>query len=113
MSQEVESISNNIFSKYNLNSAYNYSKNSLLSSIISLYPNVPRVLLKEHYRCHPKIIDFCNKKFYDDQLVILTDNKEGDVPLVVYKTVKGNHARNQYNQRQIDVILQEVLPKLD
>ncbi|GKX67682.1 AAA domain-containing protein [Inconstantimicrobium mannanitabidum] len=111
--KEVESISNNIFSQYNLKSAYNYSKNSLLSSIISLYPNVPRVLLKEHYRCHPKIIDFCNKKFYDDQLVILTDNKEGDVPLVVYKTVKGNHARNKYNQRQIDVILQEVLPKLD
>lgn len=64
-------------------------KNSLLSSIISLYPNVSRVLLNEHYRCHPKIIDFCNKKFYDDQLVILTDNKEGHVPLVVYKTVMG------------------------
>ncbi|WP_243277764.1 C-terminal helicase domain-containing protein [Clostridium yunnanense] len=27
----------------------------------SLYEDVPKTLLKEHYRCHPKIIDFCNK----------------------------------------------------
>jgi superfamily I DNA and/or RNA helicase len=109
---EIENITNNIFNHYHLNEAYNYSKYSLLSSIISLYDDVPKTLLKEHYRCHPKIIDFCNKKFYDDELIILTNGEENDAPLVVYKTVKGNHARGNYNQRQIDVILEEILPNL-
>ncbi|MBK1809489.1 AAA family ATPase [Clostridium sp. YIM B02505] len=112
VSSEIEVITNNIFNHYHLNEAYNYSKHSLLSSIVSLYDDVPKTLLKEHYRCHPKIIDFCNKKFYDDELIILTNGEENDAPLAVYKTVKGNHARGNYNQRQIDVILEEILPNL-
>ena len=33
-------------------------------------------MLKEHYRCHPKIINFCNKKFYNNELVIMTEDKD-------------------------------------
>jgi hypothetical protein len=29
-------------------------------------------LLDEHYRCHPEIIQFCNKHFYDNRLTVLT-----------------------------------------
>ncbi|WP_278286707.1 AAA domain-containing protein, partial [Clostridium sp. LS] len=50
-----------------------------------LFNDVPKTLLKEHYRCHPKIIDFCNKKFYDNQLIILTNENSCDSPLEVYK----------------------------
>jgi len=39
------------------------------------------------------------------------DNNELDV-IKAYKTVEGNHARGRYNQRQIDVILHEVIPEL-
>ena len=36
--------------------------------------------LREHYRCHPKIINFCNQKFYHGQLIIMTkDHDESDV----------------------------------
>ena len=52
-----------IFGRYALNSAYHYAENSMLSSISKLFKNVPTTLLKEHYRCHPKIIGFCNQKF--------------------------------------------------
>lgn len=52
-----------IFSSYDLKKSYSYSNHSLLSSIIELLPTVPKTLLKEHYRCHPKIIEFCNRKF--------------------------------------------------
>ncbi|WP_297423931.1 AAA domain-containing protein [Clostridium sp.] len=113
VNNKTKEISNSIYNKYNLNEAYMYSENSLLSSICKLFNDVPKTLLKEHYRCHPKIIDFCNKKFYDNQLIILTDENSCDSPLEVYKTVKGNHERNHYNQRQIDVIVKEILPKLD
>ena len=113
VNNKTKEISNNIYNKYKLNEAYMYSENSLLSSICKLFSDVPKTLLKEHYRCHPKIIDFCNKKFYNDQLIILTDENSCNAPLEVYKTVKGNHERNHYNQRQIDVIIKEILPKLD
>jgi very-short-patch-repair endonuclease len=83
----------------------------MLASITKLYANIPRTLLIEHYRCHPKIIGFCNQKFYDNELIILTEENGRNQPLVVYKTAKGNHARNTYNQRQIDVIMQEVFPQ--
>ena len=39
------------------------------------------------------------------------DHDEPDV-LTMYRTTAGNHARGHLNQRQIDVIQQEVLPRL-
>ena len=104
-----------VFNSYNLKKPYSYSNHSLLSSIVELLPTVPKTLLKEHYRCHPKIIEFCNKKFYDNQLIIHTAYTDKRQPLVVYKTLQGNHARERMNQRQIDIIQQEIIPneKLD
>lgn len=67
-----------IFSTYKLKEAYRYSTNSLLSALLELFPTLPKTLLREHYRCHPKIIEFCNQKFYDNQLIVLseyTDNR--------------------------------------
>lgn len=99
-----------VFNSYNLKAAYCYSKHSLLSSLMELFPNVQKTLLKEHYRCHPKIIDFCNRKFYNNQLIIHTENTGKHQPLIVYRTSEGNHARERMNQRQIDVIKQEIIP---
>ena len=101
-----------IFQNFSLDNAYQYGEgNSMLASITKLFENIPRTLLFEHYRCHPKIIGFCNQKFYNNELIVLTEENGRDKPLVVYKTAKGNHARNTYNQRQIDVIMQEVIPQ--
>lgn len=99
-----------VFNSYNLRKSYSYSNHSLLSSILELLPTVPKTLLKEHYRCHPKIIEFCNKKFYDNQLIVHTAYTDKRQPLVVYKTPQGNHARERMNQRQIDIIKQEIIP---
>ena len=101
----------NIFDSSGLDVPFNYTEHSLLSSFLSLYHNIPKTLLKEHYRCHPKIIGFCNQKFYNNELIIFTDEKENDKPLVLYKTSKGNHARGKVNQRQIDVIFNEIIPE--
>lgn len=100
-----------VFNAYSLQNAYRYSDHSLLSSLMELFPDIPQTLLREHYRCHPKIIDFCNQKFYAGQLIILTEHTGHRQPLVVYKTVPGNHARERMNQRQIDIIKEEIIPK--
>ena len=100
-----------IFTSFKLPEPYRYSNHSLLSSITGIFSNIPKTLLREHYRCHPKIIEFCNKKFYDNQLIILTEDKNEREPLIVYKTQQGNHARQRMNQRQIEVIQNEIIPK--
>jgi hypothetical protein len=100
-----------IFAQYSLPEAYRYAHNNLLSSIIELVPDAPRTLLREHYRCHPKIIEFCNKKFYQGQLITLTEPNSERQPMMVYHTVEGNHARDNLNQREIDVITKEVIPE--
>ena len=111
VNQEQKYVTDQIFEQYRLPEAYRYSDHSLLRSIIDLFPNIPRVLLKEHYRCHPEIIGFCNHRFYNDELIILTKPKNERQPFVVYKTVAGNHERDHINYRQIDVITKEVFPK--
>jgi len=110
VNEEMKKKTDAIFDNFALSEVYRYSNHSLLSSVIELFGNLPRVMLKEHYRCHPKIIEFCNQKFYDNQLVILTSPKTDKQPLVAYKTVEGNHARDRVNRRQIDVIKDEVIP---
>ena len=110
---KIAKITDALWDSAKISSGYNFSKNSLLQSVCDLLPGVPQTLLREHYRCHPKIIDFCNQKFYNGELVIMSeDNGESDV-LSAIKTVKGNHAHNHSNQRQIDVINNEILSEID
>ena len=101
-----------IFARSGIGTAYDFASHSFLSSIEELFPSAPQTLLREHYRCHPKIINFCNQKFYGGQLVIMTkDNGEDDV-INVYRTNAGNHCRGHENQRQVDVIAEEVMPEI-
>ena len=99
--------------QYNIPDAYDYAKNSFLKSIVEVKKEVPTTLLREHYRCHPRIISFCNQKFYGGDLVIMTEDDNLGKALKAVKTVEGNHARGHYNQREIDVIKDEILPDID
>lgn len=109
---ELKDRAKTIFNSFHLPDGYQFTK-SFLQSILEVMPDVTQTLLREHYRCHPKIIDFCNQKFYHGELIIMTeDHGEKDV-LSVIKTVAGNHERDHYSQRQIDVIKKEVLSKYD
>lgn len=110
ITEEDKEKLNTIFREFQVPQGYNSAENSFLQSILSIVPNVEETLLREHYRCHPRIINFCNQKFYKGQLVIMTeDNNEENVMMAV-KTVPGNHSRGLFNQREIDVVEQEVLP---
>lgn len=118
VSSDIEKLSNEMFYKHTLDEAYNYSKYSIIASLMKLYgDSLPKTLLSEHYRCHPKIIRFCNEKYYNNELIIMTEESSQDIPLKLYKTAPGNHARRDnidsrkglYNIRQIEVIRDEIL----
>lgn len=91
---------------------YDCANMSFLQSICKVIPDAPQTLLREHYRCHPKIINFCNQKFYGGDLVIMTRDKGEQDVICAIRTTKGNHSRSHMNQREIDVIKEEVLPSL-
>ncbi|MEK3732575.1 AAA domain-containing protein [Paenibacillus sp. FSL M8-0334] len=100
-----------------MDEAYDYIEHNLLSSMLALYgDSVPKVMLREHYRCHPQIIEFCNRKYYDGELIAFTDPGISESPLLIYKTSPGNHMREvthgkkgKFNARELDVIEQEIL----
>ncbi len=110
VSAEEEKALNAIKETYNVDERYNAVTHSFLRSCAEVLKDAPSTLLREHYRCHPKIIQFCNHRFYGGELIAMTkDSGEKDV-LQVIRTVKGNHAREHFNQREIDVIVQEIMP---
>lgn len=84
---------------------YDCERYSLLDSCARVFSDsIPMTLLKEHYRCHPQIIQFCNQQFYDNQLVPMTQDG-GEKPLSLLVTAKGNHTRHNANLRELDSIL--------
>lgn len=100
------------------NHVYNYFKHNILSSVIELYGNkLERTILREHYRCHPVIIGYCNQKYYNDQLIPFTSRELSSIPMLIYETAEGNHmrkvtegnAKGNYNQRELEVTVEEVL----
>ena len=76
-------------------------------------------MLREHFRCAPEIIGFCNGMFYGGQLIPLADGpgEAAGPSLAMFKTAPGNHCRRiargpvkgRYNQREIDVVMRETL----
>ncbi|WP_241546177.1 DEAD/DEAH box helicase [Enterococcus villorum] len=85
---------------------YDCTKYSLLDSFVNLFnEEVPIILLKEHYRCHPKIIQFCNQQFYNNQLIPMTKD-EGEASIELITTSKGNHTRKNANLREIESLME-------
>lgn len=116
LTYEDKSIATAIWEKweaYHFPRCYHSAKNSILDSALQVWKDAPITLLREHYRCHPQIANFFNQKFYNNQLIVMTKDCGENKVLAVYRTVPGNHARGHSNQRQIDVIKQEILPTLE
>lgn len=111
VSREEALALNGIQTTYSVDDRYNAVTHSFLQSCTEIFKDAPVTLLREHYRCHPKIIEFCNQRFYNGELVAMTTDNDEENVLQVVRTAKGNHARGHFNQREIDVVKQEVMPE--
>ncbi len=93
---------------------YSYTSNSLLSTsdkIIKSH-NMSRTILKEHYRCHPDIINFSNRFFYDNILRIKTDSfDEGGIDLISHSgdCQKPPNNRSWINEEEIMLVIDKLL----
>ena len=104
---------NGIFNEFKVAQGFNCADYSFLQSVCAIIPNVEQTLLREHYRCHPTIINYCNQRFYGGNLLIMTEDHHESNVMTAIKTVPGHHEYNYYNQREIDVVKEEILPQLE
>lgn len=101
---DIKEVTDAIFKFYDIPERFNYSANNFLQSICKSFPHAPEKTLLEHYRCHPKIAAFFNKEFYNDELVIMTEDKGEENVLILRHTVPGNHAIDRRNNREEEEI---------
>ena len=104
---------NGVFNEFKVAQGFNCADYSFLQSVCAVIPDVEQTLLHEHYRCHPTIINFCNQRFYGGNLLIMTENHQEKDVMMAIRTVPGHHEYNHYNQREIDVVKNELLPQLE
>ena len=73
--------------RYHVADEYDYRKNSIYKTFLACDAVSDEVLLRSHYRCNRKIIEFNNKKYYNSKLQICSGSTEPQ-PLV-YIDVKS------------------------
>lgn len=73
---------------YNITDEYDYIKNSIYKVYLACDSVSREILLSHHYRCNNRIIQFNNKKYYNDKLKVCSKSKEQN-PLV-FLEVPGN-----------------------
>lgn len=71
-----KSINKKLMKKYNISEEYNYISNSIYTAYTKIDVVNKETLLKFHYRCNEKIINFSNQKYYHNKLVVKNSNKE-------------------------------------
>lgn len=69
---------------------YRHTKNNFLRSVKEVFHPIETMLL-EHYRCDYQIINFCNKFFYDNELIVYTNSNNEAMKIV--NADKGKYVR--------------------
>jgi len=74
-----------------------------------------RVVLKEHYRCDPKIIDFCNGRYYRGNLVPLRIGKREERcdPSVIDVYLADGKKEGKTNQQECKYIVRDIKNKVN
>lgn len=90
--------------KYMVPDEYDYRKNSIYKTYLACDPVSDEVLLRYHYRCSPKIIEFNNKKYYNSKLLIRSQEKD-DSPLVYMDMEDGKTDHKNTAPAEVDEVI--------
>lgn len=93
-----------LMNTYNVPKEYDYIKNSIYKTFISLDPFSDEFLLKYHYRCHEKIISFNNMKYYNNKLIIKSNDDTVEPLVLVPNSVSSYGSKNTSIAEMNDVI---------
>lgn len=71
-----------------------------------------KVLMKEHFRCHPAIIEFSNKQYYDDEIICIKKSAKTELsPLIDVKIENGQRKEGgmaDVNTQEAHFIVNEI-----
>ncbi len=84
-----DSINMMLREKHSIPDDYDYKRNSILDVMRNHDSISQYVLLKYHYRCNRKIINFSNKKYYDSKLDLTPIKENGDLVLLNVKNANS------------------------
>lgn len=73
-----ETTNNNLTYQYSIPDVYNYKKTSILQTLNQIDFMNDLILLRKHYRCRKSIVNFANKKYYNETLEIENDKVSSD-----------------------------------
>ncbi len=97
-------INKELKEKYNVNDSYDFIKNSIYKTFLANDSVSQETLLHNHYRCAREIIDFNNKKYYNNQLKIKSKMKFGK-PLVLCEVVDDYSVAKNTAQKEVEEIV--------
>lgn len=98
--------------KYGVSEEYDYRKNSLYKSFLACDSVSDEVLLRYHYRCNRKIINFNNKKYYNSRLLIRTESKQQQ-PLVYVNVKNSRSSQRNVAPAEVEEILRYAMEHKD
>ncbi len=93
-----ESKNEKLMKQFNIDSDYNYYNNSILSVYKKMDSISREILLRYHYRCGKKIIDYSNKRFYEQKLDLTAIKKEGTVKLIAVTNANQKNKNAQIEE---------------
>lgn len=70
---------------YHVSEEYDYLQNSIYKAFLACDSISGEILLSHHYRCNKKIIDFNNKKYYNNKLIV--DSKSAQETPLIFRDV--------------------------
>jgi hypothetical protein len=94
---------------------HTYGEDSAFTAFAARFRPEP-LLLDEHYRCHPEIIQFCNSHFYNNRLTVLTAVERTEDPArglewrdVNGRTERGPNGSSAINEAEAQAVVDWLL----
>lgn len=95
-----ENINESLKKEFNISDDYDYCKNSILD-IMRNHDSISKdIMLTYHYRCGKKIIDFSNKRFYNNKLNLDYLTSEGNLTLLDVENKNSKYKNENFEEAQ-------------
>ena len=98
-----ESKNDLLMQQYGIDNEYNYYTNSILSVYRQIDNISTDILLRYHYRCGRKIIDYSNQRFYGNKLNLDKIQRPGNIKLLDVKN-SNEHKRNANHEEAAEIV---------
>lgn len=96
-----------LLKSYDIPAPYDYRHNSILSTLLKIDSLSKFILLREHYRCNSRIIEFSNQKYYGGELLLKSQLHNVDaLKLIDIKSSEANEKNTC--KEEIQAVLQEI-----